>query len=319
MWGENIMAGVSQKVEGSVDGVDEKVDQAFLPYVLTFERQAVHWQICTGSHISRFFFYNRNRLLQKIIPEFNLNPELLSNPVFQEHPIDNFMLYHCGKNCLPLMAERFSSAACLAAFIGNLPALNNLLGEALLEPLDITGCTVMHFLALGGHSKILFKLIESHGVEILKIVDKLGHSVLHFAAIGMNIRLVKILIENYEIPSEQSNITGNNWLDMLADRETSAKNLMILSELIADKEILKETREKLSTDSFDLASLDFIPDFAAQFDITNDESLIQLIIAVTQEIATHRKSHFDPYLCYLLAYKQLKTELRHNNTGSLEI
>ncbi len=272
--------------------------------------------ICQGSNESQFFSKSRKRDLPAMMSQFELDAELLSTPVFQQHPIDPDMLYQSGSTCLPLMAKRFTSASCLAAFNGNLPALNTLLGEALLEPLDISQSCVVHFLALGGQNEVLLSLVKTYGTDILTSTDLFGHSLLHFAALGMNITLIEILLEEFQLTLKATNNFGQSWLDMLADRKISEENLLILSYVIADKDVLKETTEKLSADSFDLTNLDFIPNFAGQFDIKNPDSLIQLIIAVVKEIVVNRKSHFDPYLCYLISYQRLNNDQKNDHTGS---
>lgn len=284
---------------------------------IMFKQLPFHWQMCTGSHVSQFFFHGRKHALTKLISTFGLDT-LIVDPIFQQYPIDHFRFCHSGMTCLPLMAQRFTSVSCLAAFTGNMPAFNQIQGEALLDPLDETDCTVVHFLALGGQNEVLFELVEKHGVEILQAVDSLGHDIHHFAAIGLNIQLIKTLAEKYGLRSKQQNQLSQDWIDMLADRDIPSKKLLLLSELIFDEEIFEQTKEKLMDNTFDLDSLDFIPDFAGQYDITNTESLNQLITSVVAEIVIKRKTHFEEYLCYLLAYKQLNNTLIDDTTAKPE-
>ena len=269
-----------------------------------------HTTVCTLSRVSTFF---RRAVHQKVIPQlissFNLN-EPLSDPIFEQHPIDFFKLYHVCKPCLPELSSRLTEAWCLATFAGNKPALDALLGEDIMTTRDEAGAGVVHFLALGGHTKWLLELALIHGIKILHQLDGLGNSVLHYAALGMNIKLIKKLIVDFKVDSTQKTLLFNlEWSDGLTNRTISEKNALVLLDLVIDKEVYEEARNILSISCQFSDQLPFTrkPDFSADYDITNEAHLNELIVNVVRKIVTDSQTQYTEYLSCLAAYRSVIT------------
>lgn len=306
-------------------GSFENVPLNLLPEI--FKYIPSHEQLTTVRLVCRFFKRGVEERSYLDFPEFADIKAQLSNKSLQKNAFNPHKLYHMWK---PLDDESKKSLSfapwCIAAFIGDIDALNELLGENLATTKDDFNAGVLHFAAMGGQIDLINHIVDQYNVNLSKELDKAKQTPLFYAAKTKQFNCAFELIIKHNLDMDQSYELGYSSAQLLVGSKPTQEQSLKLCEFLIDKETEQKARETLGDlvagernfhDVVNDKVVPCVPELAANFDLTTTENIESFMSELVTKIIGEERTQFIEYLSYLSVYHEILCEQRHEQSVKL--
>lgn len=221
-----------------------------------------HEQVCQLASINSQF---RDIVHQVTLPknlDLTIPNQLHHDSIFQKYPIESVKLVHAMRYALLPIWDDIDAPWILAAFAGNLPATQALLGDDLITTKqDETEMGIVHFSARGGQTDMLKAIKDQYGQQALEQQDSIGHNALMLACMGLHANCMAWIMTNTRFSLlADYNVGGMTYhcLDLFKEEKLPAHFVIKLALMLTDNMNKLDNFQRYSTDTIQALTQEYI-------------------------------------------------------------